>query len=110
MKYALLIGIGYVNTRHASETSNVEIVDGTSDSKMDEKKVEAKGDEISHEHKSEGHGEEAETHHAGLGFPEISIFLGFIGMFLFWVFSTFSKGSLVPTNDAYLKESMNHHI
>jgi hypothetical protein len=83
---------------------------GTSDSKMDEKKVEAKGDEISHEHKSEGHGEEAETHHAGLGFPEISIFLGFIGMFLFWVFSTLSKGSLVPTNDAYLKESMNHHI
>ena len=83
---------------------------GTSDSKMDEKKVEAKGDEISHEHKSEGHSEEAETHHAGLGFPEISIFLGFIGMFLFWVFSTLSKGSLVPTNDAYLKESMNHHI
>lgn len=53
---------------------------------------------------------EAPSNYSGLGLPEFFIFLGFIGMFLLTVFTTLSKYSLIPKNDAYLKESMNHHI
>jgi hypothetical protein len=65
------------------------------------------------EHSTKGekaHHEEAPKHYSGLGLPELFIFLGFVGMFLLTVFTTLSKYSLIPKNDAYLKESMNHHI
>jgi hypothetical protein len=47
---------------------------------------------------------------AGFGWQEISISLGFIGMFIFVVFSTLTKASLIPINNPYLKESLQHHI
>lgn len=58
----------------------------------------------------EGHHAKPATTYAGLWLPEIFMFIGFIGMFLFIVFNTLSKVGLVPKNDAYLKESLNHHI
>lgn len=87
---------------------------GTSDSKVEEKTTESTAATKAHEQKGKEHveveGGHLPTHYAGLGFPELTIFIGFVGLFLFWVFNTLSKSSLVPTNDAYLKESMNHHI
>jgi hypothetical protein len=72
-------------------------------------------------HGEEGHGEGAhgDDHHgeekekltyAGLGIPELFMFLGFVGAFLFVVFTAMSKGNLVPVNDVFLKESKQHHI
>jgi hypothetical protein len=46
---------------------------------------------------------------AGFGWLEISISLGFIGMFIFVVFTTLTKASLTPVNNPYLKESLQHH-
>lgn len=76
------------------------------------------GHEMKNEHNKEHKSGEAahDSHHdapstfAGLFLPELMIFLGFVGMFLFTVFTVMSKHSLIPTNDIYLKESMNHHI
>ncbi len=47
---------------------------------------------------------------AGFGWLEISMALGFLGAFIFVVFSTLTKSSLVPVNNPYLKESLQHHI
>jgi len=46
---------------------------------------------------------------AGFGWLEISISLGFIGMFVFAVFTALTKASLIPVNNPYLKESLQHH-
>lgn len=46
---------------------------------------------------------------AGFGWLEISIALGFIGAFIFVVFSALTKASLTPVNNPYLKESLQHH-
>lgn len=46
---------------------------------------------------------------AGFGWQELSISLGFIGMFVFVVFNALTKASLVPINNPYLKESLQHH-
>ncbi len=73
-------------------------------------------------HAEEGHGEEgahADEHHgehkekltyAGLGLPEMFMFIGFVGFFLFIVFSGLSKTALVPRSDVFMKESKQHHI
>lgn len=63
-----------------------------------------------------GHGEAG--HHAtawiaGFSAPgllEIGTMLGFAGLFLYLVFSQLAKASLVPQNDPYLAESLNHHV
>lgn len=55
------------------------------------------------------HSEHHEPHHASIGFIEIFMFLGFIGMFLFVVLSTLSKNRLVPLKTPYLEESLNYH-
>jgi hypothetical protein len=44
------------------------------------------------------------------GFYEIGTFIGFIGLFLYFVFNQFTKASLVPKNDAYLAEAVHHHV
>jgi hypothetical protein len=44
------------------------------------------------------------------GFYEIGTFIGFIGLFLYFVFSQLAKAPLVPKNDPYLNESLNHHV
>jgi hypothetical protein len=44
------------------------------------------------------------------GFYEIGTFLGFIGLFLYFVFHQLTKASLVPKNDPYLAETVHHHV
>ncbi len=50
------------------------------------------------------------THgHAGIGFFEIGLTIGYIGLFLMVVFYTLSKASLVPKNHPFFKESLEYH-
>ncbi|HMO38023.1 MAG TPA: hypothetical protein PKC76_01570 [Saprospiraceae bacterium] len=64
-----------------------------------------------HDH---AHGEEA--HHAfmmGFHFPgllEIGTMIGFLGLFIYFVFSRLEKASFEPKNDPYLAESLQHHV
>ncbi|MDZ4847303.1 MAG: quinol:cytochrome C oxidoreductase [Chitinophagales bacterium] len=46
---------------------------------------------------------------AGIGLTEISITLGFVGLYVFVVLNTLTKASLVPVNNPFGKESMVHH-
>lgn len=45
-----------------------------------------------------------------LGLPEVGIFLGFIGLFIFAVTQFLSKHSLIPFKDPRIHESVNHHV
>ena len=45
-----------------------------------------------------------------LGLPELLIFLGFLGSFLFVTFTFLSKHNLVPLRDPRLHESVHHHV
>jgi len=38
------------------------------------------------------------------------MFLGFLGLFMYLMFSSLSKASLIPKNHPYLDESEHHHI
>lgn len=44
------------------------------------------------------------------GFLEIGTFIGFMGLFLYVFFYMFSKVPMIPKNDPYLNESLNHHV
>lgn len=49
----------------------------------------------------------------GVSFPgllELGVFIGFIGLFFYFVFSQLEKVSLVPKNDPYLQETVHHHV
>lgn len=46
----------------------------------------------------------------GLGVLEIGMFLGFLGLFLFTVYTALSKAPLVATNHPYLDEAKHHHV
>ena len=46
----------------------------------------------------------------GVGFLEIGMFLGFLGLFLFVVFNSLTKAPLLVKNHPYLEESKHHHI
>jgi len=48
--------------------------------------------------------------HNHVGFLEIGMFLGFLGLFIFVVLRAISKAPLVPVNHPFLNESENHHI
>lgn len=64
-------------------------------------------------HGDHGHGDHAMGFVDGFtlpGFLELGVFTGFLGLFLFIVFNTLSKASLVPKNDPYLGESLHHHV
>jgi hypothetical protein len=55
----------------------------------------------------------ATTWQAGFSMPgllEIGTLAGFAGLFLYLVFSQLTKASLVPQNDPYIAESLNHHV
>ncbi len=88
----------------------------------------AHGKDKGHDH---GHGEHAahghdDGHHGGghgdhgaggfemgyhlPGFIEIGMFLGFLGLFLYVVFTALSRASLIPVNDTYHDESTHHHV
>lgn len=45
-----------------------------------------------------------------IGFTEIGMVLGFLGLFLFVVLSALAKHQLVPVNHPFLNESKQHHI
>jgi hypothetical protein len=45
-----------------------------------------------------------------LGFAEIAIFLGFLGLFLFVTVTAMSKASLIPTKHPFIKEFALHDI
>lgn len=108
---------GSTNEEHSEETAHYD--EGMTNHSEEASVVLASGEES---HGEEGHGEEGhgEGHHgeeeheiltyAGLGIPELFMFLGFVGGFLFIVFNGLSKGNLVPKNDVFLKESKQHHI
>lgn len=60
---------------------------------------------------------EGGAHHHGMtpgfslpGFLEIGTFVGFLGLFFFFVYSRLEKASLVPRRDPYLMESVSHHV
>jgi hypothetical protein len=44
------------------------------------------------------------------GLLEIGTFLGFAGLFVYFVFSQLTKASLLPKNDPYIQESLAHHV
>ncbi|MGY6562306.1 MAG: quinol:cytochrome C oxidoreductase [Luteibaculaceae bacterium] len=46
----------------------------------------------------------------GFGFLEVGMFLGFVGLFINIVFSTFAKAPLEPVQDPYLEETIHHSI
>ncbi len=43
------------------------------------------------------------------GFLEFGTFIGFLGLFFYFVFSRLEKASLLPRRDPYLMESVSHH-
>lgn len=47
---------------------------------------------------------------AGFGWLEIATICAFLGAFIFVVFTSLTKASLVPRNNPYLKESLQHNI
>ena len=74
-----------------------------------EAKTEAKEGEMK-EGGAEGEAEEAPKTKAALGLPEVMIFTGFLGMFLFMFFREFSKDTTFNENDPYLKESIRLNV
>lgn len=51
-----------------------------------------------------------EKNFGGIGLGEIMIFIGFLGAWLWFFFANLAKRSIVPENDPYLKENLNHHV
>jgi len=45
-----------------------------------------------------------------MGFTELGMFAGFLGLFLFVVFTSLSKQALAPKNHPFLNEAKQHHI
>jgi len=43
------------------------------------------------------------------GFLELGTMIGFLGLFLFFVFNRLNSASLEPVNDPFLEESVHHH-
>lgn len=63
-------------------------------------------------HGAHGHDAGLGSFYLGIHFPgllEFGTFVGFLGLFMFWVFMMLSKAPLNATNDAYHEES-NHHM
>lgn len=44
------------------------------------------------------------------GLIELGVFIGFLGMFLYFVFSRLEKTALVPKNDPYYDETLHHEV
>lgn len=44
-----------------------------------------------------------------IGFFEIGLTLGYMGLFAYFVFNTLSKASLIPVNHPFFKESLEYH-
>ncbi|MEE9373240.1 MAG: hypothetical protein V3V00_09330 [Saprospiraceae bacterium] len=67
-----------------------------------------------HGHELGGHAvEHASNFVSGFTLPgllEIGTFIGFLCLFLYVISTVLSKSRLVPTNDPYISESLNHHV
>lgn len=50
------------------------------------------------------------THHFHIGFMEVGMFLGFLGLFLYITFNALSKAALVAVNHPFYEESKHTHI
>ncbi len=62
-------------------------------------------------HGDHGHGaHEAIGGFAMPGFLELGTGIGFLCLFLYFVFSSLTKAKLEPTHDPYLEESLHHHV
>jgi hypothetical protein len=48
--------------------------------------------------------------HASIGWMEIGMFLGFMGLFLFVVLTSLTKAPLVVKSHPYLEESLHHSV
>ena len=63
---------------------------------------------------SAGHAAEHVSHFvSGFTIPgllEIGTFIGFMCLFLYIIYTVLSKARLVPVNDPYISESLNHHV
>jgi hypothetical protein len=46
--------------------------------------------------------------HAGIGILEIGLTVGYLGLFLFFVFRALTKAPLVPKNHPFFKESLEY--
>ncbi|KOH45578.1 hypothetical protein NC99_15930 [Sunxiuqinia dokdonensis] len=46
---------------------------------------------------------------SGIGIPEIGITIGFVGLFLFFVFRSLARAPMVPKNHPFYKESFEYH-
>ncbi len=44
------------------------------------------------------------------GFLEVGTFIGFLSLFLFFVFSALGRASLTSAHDPYIEESVHHHV
>ncbi len=62
-------------------------------------------------HHGAGHGAETavELGFTIPGFPEVCTFIGFLCLFLFFIFTMLSRAPLTGTNDPYIEESLHHH-
>jgi hypothetical protein len=49
--------------------------------------------------------ESAEANFAGIGLPELLVFIGFLGAFLYMFFNNLKKRPIIPENDPYLQEN-----
>ena len=47
--------------------------------------------------------------HWGIGIPEISAFLFFLGLFVFCTFKTIGKAKLMADNNPFMEESKHYH-
>ena len=68
-------------------------------------------------HEAIAHAGGEAAHHSGFvagytlpGFLELGTMIGFLGLFLYFVFSRLEKAALVPQRDPYLMESLHHHV
>ncbi len=80
-------------------------------------------DKGSHDHGNDSHGHDAHGHdghghgHGSFnvgfsipGFLEIGTFLGYLSLFLFFVFTSLSRSSLTSEHDPFIEESLHHHV
>lgn len=71
-----------------------------------------------HAHEAAEHAAHDAGHHASHfvagftlpGFLEIGTFIGFLGLFLYFVMSRLAQAPIEPVNDPYIEESVHHHV
>ena len=103
---------------HATETPGHEGTAGQQDSHTPAADASHGAEAVAHGEGHEGHEAEHGDSHEGdksfkmgytiPGLEELGIMIGFLSLFLFFVFGQLEKASLVPFRDPYLEESLHH--